>query len=85
MANLSLPKLTVGMTVVTPTSDVTYLTADTKYIILAIEGNHIKIQDDTGEIRSYQSFLFIEPDVYYTMLLYLSVLRLFNLEPNDLK
>ena len=84
MANLSLPDFKVGMIVVTPSSNIPYLTEDSKYIILDIQDEWIQIQDDSGETRYYQSFLFIEPDVYYNMILYLSLLRLFDLDPKDL-
>ena len=85
MANLILPDFQVGMIVVTPASNVPNITEDTKYVILDIEGDFIQIQDDTGKLGFYESFLFIEPDVYYNMIMYLSLLRLFELNPKDLK
>lgn len=75
----------VGMVVVSPTTLAPYITEDKRYVILSIDGDDwITIQDDTGEARSYQSHLFIEADVYYTMILWLALMRLFDITAKDL-
>lgn len=85
MVTLTIPDLAVGMIVVTPTTLKPYLTEDTRYVILSIlQDDLILIQDDTGEERVYQSHLFIEADVYYCMVMWLSMMRLFDLSPKDM-
>ncbi len=85
MSSLILPILEIGMVVITPTSNIRQLTEDKKYIIQDIEGDWILLTNDLNEARLYKSHLFMEPDVYYNMLLYLTLLRLFNFKPNQLK
>jgi hypothetical protein len=85
MFNLDIPEFSVGMVVVTPTTLVPNLTADKKYVILALSNDDwIMIQDDTGETRYFQSHLFIEANVYYTMVMWLSSMRLFEISHKDL-
>jgi hypothetical protein len=75
----------VGMIVVSPASITNYITEDKRYVILSIDGDDwITIQDDTGETRSYQAHLFIEANVYYTMILWLAMMRLFDISAKDL-
>lgn len=83
MKKLLLPTYKVGMIVVTPSSNVPHLTEDKAYTILDIEGEWFQIQDDSNEIRYYQSHLFIEPDVYYNMIMYLTLLRMLDLKPSN--
>ena len=83
MKALLLPTYTVGMIVVSPSSNIPYISEDNKYIVLDIEGDWIQIQDDSGDIRYYQSHLFIDPDVYYNMIMYLTMLRIFDLKPSN--
>ena len=85
MANLSMSEFQVGSVVVTPSSNIPNLTEDTKYVILGIQGDFVKIENDIGKIGLYKSVIFIEPDIYYNMIFYLTLLRLFNLEPRDLQ
>jgi len=80
MSQLSLPKYEVGMVVVAPSSNIPYITEDKKYVVLDVERDRLKIQDDSGDTRYYESFLFIEPDVYYSMTMYLTMLRMFDLK-----
>ena len=82
---MQLPTFIVGMIVVTPTSNIPLLTEDRKYIIKDIEDDWIQIADDSGDLRYYRSHLFIEADVYYNMILFLSLVRLFNINVNHLK
>lgn len=85
MSNLTIPELSVGMVVITPTTLMPYLTEDKKYVILAIDGDDwVQIQDDTETIRHYQSHLFIEANVYYSMVLWLSLMRMFDISPKDM-
>jgi hypothetical protein len=85
MFTLTIPDLTVGMVVITPTTLDPYLTEDTKYVVLSvIKDDLISIQDDTGEERLYQSHLFIEADVYYSMIMWLSIMRIFDLSHKDM-
>ena len=84
MSSLAIQDIKAGMIVVTPSSNLPNLTEDRKYVVLDVEGDWIQIQDDSGDIRYYQSFLFIEADVYYAMILYLSMLRIFDIDPKDL-
>jgi hypothetical protein len=73
------------MIVVSPSSLVPYITEDKQYVVLSLNGDDwITIQDDTGETRSYQSHLFIEANVYYTMILWLTMMRLFDIAAKDL-
>ena len=85
MSSLQLPEFAVGMIVVTPSSQITHLTEDRKYVIEDIDGDWLSITDDTGDSRFYQSHIFIEADVYYNMLLFLTMIRLFDINPNQLK
>jgi hypothetical protein len=66
----------VGMVVITPNSIYPGLTAYKKYIIQDVQDEWIRISDDTGQYRYYQSFLFMEPDIYHTMCLYMSISRI---------
>jgi hypothetical protein len=85
MSSLTIRDMQVGMIVVTPTSLVPYLTEDKRYVVLAIHGDDwISIQDDTGEENIYQSHLFIEANVYYTMIVWLVIMRLFEISPKDM-
>lgn len=84
MVKLTLPQLEVGMTVITPASNIPHLTEDKKYIIQAVEPDWIFIEDDTGEKHHYHSHLFIEANVYYNMIMWLSMMRLFEIDPKDM-
>lgn len=84
MSNLVLPTFTIGMVVITPANNVPHLTEDRKYIILDIDKDWVKIEDDTEEARYYQSHLFIEADIYYNMLLWLTLMRCLDMNPKDL-
>jgi hypothetical protein len=85
MSSLTIPELSVGMVVITPTTLMPYLTEDKKYVVLAMDSDDwILIQDDTGETRHYQSHLFIEANVYYSMVLWLSLMRMFDISPKDM-
>lgn len=85
MFTLTIPDLTVGMVVITPNTMTPYLTEDKRYVVLAIlQDDMISIQDDTGEERAYHSHLFIEADVYYSMIIWLSIMRIFELSPKDM-
>jgi hypothetical protein len=67
-----------GMVVITPNSIHPVLTKHKNYIVLDVIDDHIKIMDDTGAKRYYQAYLFIEPGVYYTIALYMTISRLFS-------
>lgn len=84
MSKLILPEFTNGMIVVTPSTLVPHLTEDKKYVIQDVEGDWIMIRDDTEETRYYQSHLFIEANVYYNMIMWLTMMRLFNIDPKDM-
>jgi hypothetical protein len=85
MSSLTIRDMQVGMIVVTPTSLVPYLTEDKRYVVLAVHGDDwISIQDDTGEENTYHSHLFIEANVYYTMIVWLVIMRLFEISPKDM-
>ena len=84
MSKLTLPTFKIGMAVITPSQNVPLLTEDKKYTVLDIEDGWIRIKDDSEETRYYQSHLFIEADVYYNMILWLSFMRLFNIDPKDM-
>jgi hypothetical protein len=85
MFTLTIPDLAVGMVVITPNTVTPHLTEDKRYVILSLDGDDwITIQDDLGEERSFQSHLFIEADVYYSMIMWLSIMRLFDMSPKDM-
>jgi hypothetical protein len=84
MFNLSIPDFRVGMVVVTPSSSKPFLTEDKKYVILSADDKYIQIQDDTGETRYYHAHLFIEADTYYGMTMWLSTMKVFDLNHKDL-
>jgi hypothetical protein len=83
--SLTMPELSVGMIVVTPSAFTPYLTADKKYIILDVENDWVMVEDDVGDLRYYRAHLFIEADVYYNLCLYLTLMRMFGVPPNSLK
>ena len=85
MSSLILPDFKIGMVVTTPTTSMQYLTEDKKYIIQDIEDEWLMITNDIGETRYYRSHLFIETDVYYTMIMYLTMIRMFDLDVKPLK
>lgn len=80
MIDLTLQDFKVGDVVITPCKDILTLTEDRKYIVSGVEDEWIEITDDTGETRFYQSYLFIETNVYYNLLLYITLMRLFEFE-----
>ena len=84
MSKMILPDFQVGTIVITTTPNSPYLTEDQKYVILDVEGDWIQIEDDSGEVRYYQSHLFIEVNIYYNMLLWLMLIRLFDIDPKYL-
>ena len=84
MSKLILPQFQVGMIVVSPAENVPHITKDKYYVILDVEPDWIQIQDDTDEIRYYQSHLFIEADVYYNMCMWISLMRLFDIDVKDM-
>lgn len=81
MSKLLLPTYKIGMTVVAPSSNIPHITEDKKYVILDIQDDWLQVQDDSGYNRYHQSFLFIDPDVYYNMMIYLTIIRIFDLNP----
>jgi len=85
MSSLQLPDFQIGMVVTTPTTTIQHLTEDKKYIIEDIDEEYVLISNDIGESRYYRSHLFIETDVYYTMILYLALIRLFGIDTKPLK
>jgi hypothetical protein len=84
MSKLKLPEMKIGMVVITPCVNAPNLSEDKGYTILDIDGDWIRIMDDTGESRYYQSHLFIEADVYYSLLMWLTTCRILDIEHNDL-
>lgn len=84
MNQLVLPNLKVGTVVVTPCDAIPELTQDKHYVVLGIQDEWLKICNDFGDIRYYQAHLFIEANVYYNMLIWLVMMRMFDLNPNDL-
>ena len=80
-----LPTFEIGMLVVTPCSGILSLTEDKTYIVLDVQEEWLQIVDDQNDMRYYRSHLFIEADVYYNMILYLTLIRLFEINPNQLK
>jgi hypothetical protein len=72
----------VGMIVITPNDIHPGLTAHRRYVIEDVAEDWIKILDDTDESRYYQSFLFIEPDVYYTITMFMTMTRLLECYPD---
>jgi len=82
---LTIPDLAVGMIVITPMTISPYLTEDKRYVVLSvIQDDWITIQDDTGEERAHRAHLFIEADVYYSMMIWLTIMRIFELSPKDM-
>jgi hypothetical protein len=83
MTRLAIPELIVGMVVVTPSSCLPSLTEDKRYVILDLSSDDwVLIQDDSGETRYYQAHLFIEANVYYSMLIWLTLVRMFDIPLN---
>jgi len=75
---LTLPEHKIGMIVVTPSDASPHLTEDKHYTIIDIEGDWLRIKNDIGDSWLYRSHLFIEADVYYNMLLWIVMCRIFG-------
>ncbi len=84
MSNFTLPDFEIGMVVVTPSKDVPLLTEDKYYIIEDITEDHLGVRNDSDDLKYYSSHIFIEANVYYNMILWLSMLRLFEINPKSL-
>lgn len=84
MNGLDLPAFKIGMIVITPSKDYPNLTEDKYYTVLEVEEYTIKVKDDIGEVKHYSSYIFIEADVYYNMILWLSLIRVFDINPKGL-
>ena len=82
MNKLHLAPFKVGMIVITPCSNLPYITEDDYYTILDVEGDWLQIKDDTEEVRYYRSHLFIEANIYYNTIMWLTTVRLFDLKPD---
>jgi len=81
MNSFDLPIFKIGMIVITPAKDINNITEDKYYTILDIKEDTFKIKDDLGVIKYYPSYFFIEADVYYNMIMWLSLIRIFDINP----
>ena len=84
MNNLAIPELQIGMLVVTPSDNIPNITQDRRYVVEYISGEYIQVRNNIDEVKEYKAHLFIEADVYYTVLLWLTVIRLFDIDPKHL-
>lgn len=75
---VSIPNLARGMVVVTPYQDQTSITPNKTYIIEGVYHEFLLIKNDLGVTHPYESIMFIEADVYFTMLMFLTLMRAFN-------
>lgn len=83
--DLTIPELTTNMIVVTPNDNIANITPYKKYIIVNMYKNLICIENDIGQITFYHSINFIEVDVFFSLSMYMTLSRLFNLSANPLK
>lgn len=75
----------IGMVVTTPAAGILYITEDKSYTIKDVDSDRIKITNDIGETKFYKSHYFMEADVYYSMIFYITLIRLFDLNSKHLK
>lgn len=77
---MDIPVLSKGMVVVTPYLNLTSITADKTYEIEGIYHEYILIKNDLGILHPYKSIMFIEADVYFSMLIFLTLIKLFDIQ-----
>lgn len=74
----TIPEMEVGLVVVTPTN-YKNITANKKYVVHKLGEGEIFLKNDIGEILPYSSYQFIEADLYFTMCLFSTMIRIFQL------
>lgn len=79
-----LPELQVNMIVVTSYNTLPNITPNKKYIIENIEQDLILIRNDHNKITYYKAINFIEADVYFSLCLYYTFMKLLNLASKPL-
>ena len=68
----------VGLVVITP-ADIENITVNRKYIVEALDYDHILLRNDIGELKLYSAYKFIEADLYFSMCLFSTLINLFKL------
>jgi hypothetical protein len=74
------PKIEVGSIIITFRLDLKGITAKRKYIVEQKNSEYIYVRNDEDEVVQYRSIFFMEADVIYSLLLYMTARRLLNLE-----
>jgi len=77
--DFSLPELEVNMIVTTPFTTLPHITPNKKYVISKLEQDMVWIRNDYDQIQPYKSLHFIEADVFYSLALYITFMRILNL------
>lgn len=83
--DLSLPNLEVHMVVVTPYKIVENITANKKYIITRIDNDMVHIINDLGVSSKYKGLYFIEAEIYFSLSLYMTFVRILGISNLPLK
>lgn len=73
-----IPKLTIGMVVVTPVP-IRNITRNKVYVVEEIEEGFIIIRNDKGKLASFSAYQFIEADLYFTMCLFSTMITMYRL------
>lgn len=72
------------MVVTTPYDTLPNITPNSKYIIIKIEQDIVWVRNDYGEVYPYKGMNFIEADVYFSLCLYVTFMRLLDLSNKPL-
>lgn len=72
---MDIPKLKPNMIVTTPNSNLRNITPQKNYIVRDIDDRKgtISVKDDKGLVNMFSSVDFIESDVYFTLILYITL------------
>jgi hypothetical protein len=83
--NLSLPNLEVHMVVVTPYRTIENITPNKKYIITRIDYDTIHLVNDIGVSCKYKGIYFLEAEIYFSLCLYMTFVRILEISNLPLK
>ena len=83
--NLSLPNLEVHMMVVTPYKTIENITPNKKYIIVGIDHDTIHLINDIGVSCKYKGLYFIEAEIFFSLSLYMTFVRILGISNIPLK
>jgi hypothetical protein len=79
-----LPELQVNMIVVTSYNTLPNITPNKKYVIENIEQDIVWIRNDYNVVAPYKAINFAEADVYFSLCLYYTFMKLLNLTSKPL-